>query len=234
MIARRDVIMGSACAIAAGAAYALKPSRRVSLLEQATVDEIVPRQVGKWTARDVGNLVAPVSLNSLEAKLYGEVVERVYRDASSQSEIMMLMAHGDTQTNDLQLHRPEVCYPAFGFEILTNLPAQLKLPAAQAIPVRRIIAEVPGRRETILYWTRLGEFMPIDGAEQRFDRLKTAMEGYIVDGLLARFSSVGPDSQSLFAALEQFVPALISAVPADKRSALIGTPRAQAISAAGV
>src|SRR5690242_20670756 len=115
MIARRDLIMGAACVVAAGGAYALKPSRRVSLLDGTTIDEIVPRQVEKWAARDVGDLVAPVSRNSLEAKLYGEVVERIYRDSSSGAEIMMLIAHGDTQTNDLQLHRPEVCYPAFGF-----------------------------------------------------------------------------------------------------------------------
>ena len=47
MIARRNLIMGSACAIAAGAASALKPSRRVSLLEQATVDLLTACGLGE-------------------------------------------------------------------------------------------------------------------------------------------------------------------------------------------
>ena len=232
MIARRDLLIASACALAAGAAYALKPRKYLSLSGAEKVDDILPRTFGQWSSRDVSNLVAPKQEGDLTARLYGEVVERIYRHQPSGAEIMMLVAHGDTQTNDLQLHRPEVCYPAFGFEIAQNAPMQLQLPAGLTLPGRRLVAELPGRRESIVYWARLGEFMPVNGAEQRLDRLKTAMAGYVADGLLARFSAVGPDSAAVMARLEQFVPELVMAVAAAKRSVFIGTGRAGALATA--
>ena len=117
MISRRELFLAGACAIGAGAAYALVPRRHVSLLGAASVASIVPRMIPGWTSRDVTDLVAPKIENSLAARLYGETVGRVYQNPTTGAEIMMLLAHGDTQSDDLQLHRPEVCYPAFGFAI---------------------------------------------------------------------------------------------------------------------
>ena len=59
--------------------------------------------------------VAPETPDSLAARLYGETVGRIYRQQSTGDQVIMLMAHGDVESNELQLHRPEVCYPAFGF-----------------------------------------------------------------------------------------------------------------------
>ena len=190
MIARRDLLIMVGCFAGAGAAFSLRPRRRVSLLGQKIWMHSAA-ECRTWSARDVGDLIAPPASESLEARLYGQTVERVYQDSSTGAEIMMLIAYGDTQTNDLQLHRPEVCYPAFGFQISGNVPVSLSVRDGVEIPARQLVADAPGRRETIIYWTRLGEFMPADGTEQRLDRLKTAMDGYIADGILARFSALG-------------------------------------------
>jgi EpsI family protein len=232
MIHRRDLLVGSVCLIAAGSAYALKPRRRVSLLGQEKLAEIVPRTFGAWSARDVDDLVAPATEGSLVAKLYGQTLQRVYRTTQPAREVMMLIAYGDTQSNDLMLHRPEVCYPAFGFTLSQNTPMELALPDNVAIPARSLVADAPGRRETIVYWSRLGEFLRTDGTQQRLDRLKTALDGYIADGLLARFSVLGVQPETSLATMRAFIPSLVMAVREDERAALIGTSRAQAIEAA--
>jgi EpsI family protein len=112
---------------------------------------------------------------------------------------------------------------------------EIKLPITNGVtvPSRRLIAMSPGRQENIIYWSRLGEFLPTNGAEQRLDRLTTSVRGYVADGLLARFSAIGADPDMVFGQLGAFIAELVHAVPANARAALIGTVRAKAMSAAG-
>jgi len=222
MIARRDILMGGACVVAAGAALALRPRRHVSLLGKDALATIVPRQFGDWSSHDVSDLVAPKTEDNLSAKLYNQTVGRVYRNLATGSDVMVLIAHGDTQSDSLQLHRPEVCYPAFGFAISDNRPLRLRLSGEASIPARRLVAKAPGRRESIVYWSRLGDFMPVNSGEQRLDRLKTAMGGYVADGLLARFSMTSLPPEEAFPVLQDFVLGLVAATPVDKRKVLIG------------
>jgi EpsI family protein len=229
MTRRRDFLVGGACAAAAGIGYGLMPRRRVSLQGVARLDQFIPRSFGDWTSRDVSDLVAPQTPDSVAARIYGETVGRVYQQTSSGWEVMMLLAHGDTQSNDLQLHRPEVCYPAFGFAISDSQAIALPLPGGVTLPARRLVATAPGRQEDIIYWSRLGEFLPTDGAQQRLDRLTTAMHGFVADGLLARFSVVGADTGAAFAAVGGFIGELVRAVPDHWRTCLIGTARARAM-----
>ncbi len=233
MIARRDILIGSACLIAAGAAYGLKPRRHVSILGERSLNDIVPRKFGPWASQDVSGLVAPKVEGSLADRLYNEIIERIYQHETSGAEIMMLLAHGQNNTDSLQLHRPESCYPAFGFTLTSNRATQLPLAGAVTLPARRLVADAPGRRENIVYWSRLGEFLPINSSEQRRDRLATAMGGYIPDGLLARFSAIGDDPATTLPMVEGFIPAMIAAVAPKGRAALIGTTRARALQTAG-
>lgn len=234
MIDRRDLLIGAACLAGGAAAYGLKPRRRLSLQGAAKLANLVPRQVGDWASHDVSDLVAPQTPDDLAAKLYGETVGRVYSQASTGHEVMMLLAHGDSQTNDLQLHRPEVCYPAFGFTITNSRRIELPLAASVTLPARRLVATAPERQENIIYWSRLGEFLPTDGAQQRLNRLTTAMHGYVADGLLARFSMLGSEPEAAFTVVAGFIGALVLAVPAKQRLSLIGTPRANQLAQARI
>lgn len=231
---RRDILIGGACAAAAAASVALEPRRRLSLLGRNKLADIVPRGFGGWTSQDVSDLVKPLEEGSLASRLYGEQVARRFTHAATQAEVAVFLAHGDSQTDQLQLHRPEVCYPAVGYAILSSAVGAVSLPGGVGLPTKRLIASSPDRREHIVYWTRLGEFFPVSGSQQRLDQLKTALGGYIADGLLARFSVAGSDAHSAFEVLQSFIPAMISATAAADRPALIGTRLAQAMRAAKI
>jgi EpsI family protein len=228
------MVLGAVCVLGAGAALALKPRRFVSLMPAGKkLNDILPRSFDSWTSQDVSDLVAPETPDSLAARLYGETVGRIYQNPSSGEQVFMLMAHGDVQSNELQLHRPEVCYPAFGFTLSENAPLQIGLNRSVVLPGRRLVAKSSERQETVAYWTRLGEYFPTSVQEQRLQRLETAMQHYIPDGLLARFSVVGPDAQVALETMTRFIPALIAHVAADQLAPLVGTERAMAMEGSG-
>jgi EpsI family protein len=234
MIGRRNLLIGGACLAAAGGAWALEPRRRVSLLGTAKLAVVTPASFGDWSSTDVGDLVAPREEGSLLARLYEETVGRIYTHQTTGAQILMFMAHGDTESDLLQLHRPEVCYPAFGYTLSQNAPEAIALPGGGMLPGRRMVADAPGRREYIIYWSRLGEYLPVNGREQRLDRIKTAMQGVIADGLLARFSAVGGEATTALAAVARFVPQLLLAVAPQHRGGLIGTNLAASMAAARI
>lgn len=229
MSSRRDLILGAASLVAAGAAYQLTPRHHVSLLGNRRMDTVIPSSFGSWQSQGDVELVQPVERDSLVAKLYSQTVSRIYFHAANAPPIMMLVAYGDNQSDLLQLHRPESCYPAVGFRLIQNDPTSVELGGGVAIPGRQVVAERSERREVILYWTRLGEFLPISGSEQREARLATALKGEIADGALFRCSTVGLDDAAAFTALRAFVAELVRAVSPADRPVLLGTSRARAL-----
>ena len=230
MSTRRNVLIGGVCLAGAGAGYGLKPHRQMSLLGQAKLTNVVPTTFHEWASHDVGDLVAPATDGSLLAKLYSQTVERVYQKGGVGPEVMMLLAYGTSQTNDLQLHRPEVCYPAFGFHLTSNAATSLSLGPRTSIAARQITASSQDRQENIIYWTRMGEFLPTSGSQQRIDRVKLALRDVVADGLLARFSTTGSDPATAFDTLRHFIPNLIAAVAPKARPALIGSSAANSLS----
>ncbi|HEY1929721.1 MAG TPA: EpsI family protein [Caulobacteraceae bacterium] len=228
MTTRRDLLVGALCLGGAGAAYGLEPRRRVSLLGRRSLASIIPYRFGSYTARDVSDLIAPRE-DSLAAQLYGQTIGRVYSSSSEGQEIMMLLAYGDTQDDKLQLHRPEICYPFFGYAITQNQAVEIEIARGVTIPGRSLLARAPDRQETILYWSRLGEYLPKTHLQQQEDRLATAFRGDIADGVLARFSVADTDPAVAIAAMSALIPALIRAMPADSRDVLIGSKRAEAL-----
>lgn len=228
MINRRDLIVGGACVAAAASAEAMRPKTRVALLPAgAELEAAIPKSFGKWKEHDTGGVVAPQEENSLAAKLYNQTVARTYADPEG-NYVMLLIAYGNTQSDTLQLHRPEVCYPAFGFTVIENQAAALPLGRGQSLTGRNLIAEQPGRQEFISYWTRIGEFMPTDNSEQRQMRFRTALAGVIPDGVLVRISNVMSEEGDRFVFNGRFVQDLIQALPKAVLPALITTEKARA------
>ena len=231
MIARRNLLLGGACVAAAAAGTALKPRREQPLLKGAKLATVVPAAFGAWTSQDMSDPLAINGEGTLSAKLYNELVVRQYANPASENAITMLLAYGGRQSDELQLHRPEVCYPAFGYDLMRNEAISLPVGGSAVLPARRLVAEQGDILESIIYWSRMGELLPQDGGEQRKARLEIAMQGIIPDGLLSRFSIVGQDPNRDWATIGAFVTELIAAIAPDMRKVLIGSQRAALIKA---
>jgi len=225
MTTRRELVFGAACLAAAAGANALRPRHNVSLLGKAALADIVPAAFGDWRSEDVNDPVAINGPDSLTAKLYNQLLTRVYVNKTTSAQVMMLLAYGGRQTDELQLHRPEICYPAFGYALVRNEPTVLTVGGGVTLPARRLIAVQDDRRESIIYWSRIGEFLPASASEQRSDRFRIALRGVIPDGLLSRFSTVAADPTQAWREIEMFLPDLLFAVKPEYRKVLVGTER---------
>jgi EpsI family protein len=225
MMDRRDLLLGGACLVAAATAYELKPHKALKLLRGEKLAKIVPEKFGDWVAAEAEGegVVRPETAGTLAAHLYSEIIGRRYNNKTSGQQVMMLIAYGDTQSDLLQLHRPEICYPAVGFSLISAATTNIRLAPNATLPARRVVARKSDYQENIVYWTRLGEYLPTTAGEQRKARLATGMRGYIPDGGLFRFSVVGDDSAKAFQLLEGFLPEMILAIAPVRRVGLLGS-----------
>lgn len=233
MIERRDMLIALACAGALATAEGLRPRHKlVRLREGAKLTDIVPARIAGWAVGGGGDIVLPRTEGSLAARLYSDQLARVYKPdaapAASASDtvdpdIMVLIAYGAAQSDVLQLHRPEVCYPAIGFQITARKMLDLPLASGAMVPAVALTAQSGGRIEDIVYWTRVGDSLPRTAGEQRSDRLRSAMAGNVGDGMLVRASSLRLGSQPDYQNLSAFLVALVKAVAPRDRAAFIGS-----------
>lgn len=232
---RRDLLLGGACVAAFGVATALRPRTIVDLLEGEKLATLVPHKFGHWSSEDGGDIVVPKTPGSLADRLYSDNITRIYRNVRSGGpDIMLLIAYGRAQSDLLQLHRPESCYPAVGFAITRRLLTQIPLHAGASLPAVALTAQAGGRVEDIVYWTRLGEYLPLTAGQQRRDRLRTAMQGYVGDGALVRASIVrqaGATGESDDQAIKDFFQAMVDAIAPQNRRALVGSQIGSALGA---
>jgi EpsI family protein len=222
---RRALFAGALCVGGALAAQELKPHKYVSLLRSSKLADLVPRRFGAWTAEDVGDPLAINGPGTLSSKLYNQLVTRAYSDGRGPA-ILMLLAHGERQSDELQLHRPEICYPAFGYVLLKNEVTVVPVADQVGLPARRLLAKSPSNEESVVYWTRLGENFPVSFDQQRMARFKDTLAGIIPDGILCRFSTADSTSAA-WPRLNAFVRGLVEATDLQGQRVLIGTERSR-------
>ena len=226
MINRRDTIFALGCAAAAGGAIWLRPNNYQRLMPDQTLAAAIPEQFGDWMIDRGLGVVLPPSKGSLADRLYDEIMARAYYQPGNLalSPVMCLMSFGARQSDALQLHRPETCYPAVGFQVSGYRQTRLALTESVIMPTVEMTATIGPRVEDVLYWTRVGEDLPSDSAEQRKMRLRAAMAGNVGDGVLVRMSSVRRKAdQPAFGVLRAFAVQMLQAVDPRVRRGLIGT-----------
>lgn len=195
------------------------------------LDDSVPRQFGDWRELpDTNAHVVNPQTQQLLDKLYSQILARTYINSSGYR-IMLSLAYGDDQRGDLAAHKPEVCYPAQGFALHSNVEAQLPTPFG-TIAARRLSTSLGSRKEPVTYWFTVGDTAIRNKLQQRMVEVKLGLTGQIPDGLLFRVSSIDGTPANAFAMQDAFVADLLKAATAQSRvrlsglSALGGTPTA--------
>lgn len=184
------------------------------------LEDIVPRQFGEWhevTGRV--ELINPQTQQLID-KLYSQTLSRVYVNGKGQ-QVMLSLAYGGDQRGELQAHKPEVCYPAQGFNLLSNEEATFDTPYGP-IHGRRLETRQGTRREPVSYWFTFGDTAVAGKFQRRMVEIRLGLTGQVPDGLLFRVSSIDAVSRRAFQLHEDFVTALLGAVPADVRHRLSG------------
>ncbi|MGQ5701986.1 exosortase-associated protein EpsI, V-type [Sandaracinobacteroides sp. A072] len=226
MLRRRDLLLGLPLVVAAGGALALTPRDRMNLLGDRDLEKLVPLSFEGWEVTPSNAMILPEAAEgSLADQLYSQTVSRLYV-APDKIPVMLVIAYGNTQSDLLQLHRPEACYVAVGFQISGSERVEIPLRGDARLPARQLIATSNDRTEPILYWTRIGDYLPTSGNEQRVMKLRSEMRGVIADGVLVRMSTVGDPTPEAFASLRAFAGAMLAAMEDDALSTLIGRPLA--------
>ena len=229
MIGRRELLLGLPLLAAAGGAIALKPRKQLDLLGDHKLEDMVPTEIDGWYVTPSNAVILPqATAGSLADQLYNQTVSRLYL-SKSDLPVMLVIAYGNTQSDQLQLHRPEVCYTAFGFEISRSEKVELPLQGGAVLPARELVASTNDRVEPILYWTRIGDYLPASGNEQRYLKLKTEMGGYVADGVLVRISTVAKPGPETFRSLQKFAASMLHATRPAGLPALVGRPLAAQI-----
>jgi EpsI family protein len=217
---RRDLLIGGMLAAAAGLAWWREPHLSAASIGKNGLDKLVPTTIGPWRYQTASGIVLPPP-DALAKLLYDQQLARTYV-ADNDQPVMLVMAYGAGQNGALQVHRPEICYPASGYRLTFTERDTLPIGHGQSIPVRTFTAESDTRIEQILYWSRIADHLPTSWTSQRIAIMEENLRGYIPDGLLVRVSTISPDRVGSMAVLERFCRTLLGAIGPDSRHKLIG------------
>lgn len=218
----RNIVMAVLMLLAAGVAMAIHPTHRIADDGPAVVlENMIPLQFGEWKdePQQTGHIINPQVKEKLD-RIYTATLSRTYVNGAG-DRIMLSIAYGADQSDAKQLHYPEVCYPAQGFQLVSNQAGELKTDFG-AIPVRRLYTVLGMRAEPLTYWTTVGNKAVLGSKQTKLEQLSYGFRGQIPDGLLFRVSSITGDAEEGYAKQQAFVRALIAALSQQDRAKLAG------------
>ena len=202
-IDRRSLLIGATLVGGAIFAYSRRPSRVAVTIPDEDFRSLIPRRVGSWVSRKSDELVVPQE-DELSAKLYENLETFVYTGENIPT-MMLLLAYNSVQQNDVQAHRPEVCYPASGYPIIFSDEVSINF-KGKVISGRYLIAQRnPSSFEHIIYWIRIGDAFPSSWAQQRWDMALINTYGIVPDGSLFRVSMINQSNSQNTDLVQNFI-----------------------------
>lgn len=210
-------------ALTAAATHALTPAMRLADTRgRFDLTTAIPTQFGGWS---VDNAMIPVAPNPESQtaldRIYDQTLARTYVDANGRH-VMLSIAYGGDQSRALQLHLPEVCYVAQGFQIVQKGEGTVDTGFGM-LPVRRLVARADMRNEPITYWITVGDQATRAGFAQKWQMLAYGLSGQIPDGMLVRISSIDRDAAAAYRTQDSFSTAMLAALTPPSRLRLLGT-----------
>ncbi|MGN7875787.1 exosortase C-terminal domain/associated protein EpsI [Roseateles sp. 22389] len=221
-------LAGVALMVTAAAGAWLATPRLQALHGAPSLDATVPKAFGDWRALQdsVAQVDVSQGVETVQEQPYDQTVMRTYVNSRG-DQIMLALAWGERQRQDVKVHRPEVCYPAQGYFVrrIGDGGPVSTAGRAEPVPTTQLLTEARGGGyEAVRYWIRIGTQYGGDGMAARWYILNEGFQGRIPDGMLVRASQRltsaegAAQSQALMAG---FLSELVAAVPAGTRTMLV-------------
>lgn len=214
----KGVVVFIVVVMLAGAAAArwMKPTIHIAdQIGKPNLETLFPKAFGTWIIDTNIPVILPAP--DVQARLdaiYNQVLSRTYVDTQTGQRVMVSVAYGGDQSDGTRLHRPEVCYPAQGFQIQSNRKATLSVNGMN-LPVRQLESKLGERYEPITYWVVVGDRAVTSASEQKIAQLRYGVRGLIPDGMLIRVSSIDRDTPKALDLQQRYIADLASAVSAN-------------------
>lgn len=218
----RNLFVGLAMFAAVGLAAALTPNQKMADQGPAVdLEAIIPSQFGDWRQEQtIDSLVLSPQVQSLMGKIYNQILTRNYINEKGRR-IMLSITYGGTQNTEMQVHRPEMCYPAQGFMLGAVTKDVIDIDGNK-LPVMKLVASQGLRVEPIMYWVMIGESAVRGGLDQSLARVKYGLTRTIPYGILIRVSTISPNDAESYELEEEFIRAMLRAMTPESRQLLAG------------
>ena len=141
----KNSIIGTVMIISAWAGFALIPAKHVADSKpKIHLETMIPKRFADWKIDDQ---VAPVQVDpqrlAVLNRIYNQTLSRTYINAQG-DRMMLSIAYGGDQSDSMQVHKPEVCYPAQGFQMQDLVVGSFDTGYGM-IPVKRMLATMGPR-----------------------------------------------------------------------------------------
>ncbi|MDP2031005.1 MAG: EpsI family protein [Thiobacillus sp.] len=219
----KHIMIGLSMLAAVGLSYALTPQAKIADQgPKLDLETMIPLQFGTWKLDET---VVPLQVNpELQAaldKVYNQTLTRTYVNLKGER-IMLSIAYGADQGDNVQIHLPEGCYKGQGFAVGDKTESAMQTLFGQ-IPVSKLVATMGPRNEPITYWVVVGGEVARNNWEMKKAKLRHAIKGEIADGILIRVSSITPDTDRGYELQREFSESMLQAMSPEQRSRLIGS-----------
>ena len=192
------------------------------MLPKVNLETMIPTKFGEWQtdAVKLEQIISP-ERQELIGKLYAQTLDRSYMDSHG-TRIMLSIAYGGNQSGEMQVHRPEVCYYAQGFQVQKERLDTLSTKYGP-LPIKRLFATQEGRNEPITYWITVGEnAVVLKGLHHRLAELRYGLTGKVPDGMLVRVSTINSDEKTAYRDQDEFIKAMIDGMSKEDRERIAG------------
>ncbi|HQV56357.1 MAG TPA: EpsI family protein, partial [Chitinophagaceae bacterium] len=167
-----SIILGVLMVLSGALTLALTPTNKIAdLQEKLDLEILIPSRFGDWK---IDESIIPLQVDAeTQAKLneiYNQTLSRTYVNSLGER-IMLSVAYGGDQSDNLAVHKPEVCYYAQGFEIMKTFADEL-LTQYGKLPIKRLLAIKGNRNEPITYWVTVGNKVVLPGIDEKLQQLR--------------------------------------------------------------
>lgn len=218
-----SIILGVMMASSGALTVALTPTNKIAdLQEKIDLEIMIPSKFGDWKIDEsIIPLQVDAETQAMLDKIYNQTLSRTYVNSLGER-VMLSVAYGGDQSDNLAVHKPEVCYYAQGFEIMKTYAGEL-LTQYGKLPIKRLMAVKGNRNEPITYWVTVGNKAVPPGIEEKLQQLRYGLTGSVPDGMLVRVSSIDSDKDKAYELQNIFIQDLLLTVDVKERTRLIGT-----------